>query len=251
MKKIVLFLGVALIGYSTCLQAQKEDKKHKEEKKWKDDRPTIEGSGNIITKEIIVQPFEELSINGVFSVLLSQGGKEQVKIEADDNLQELFEVKNEGSKLVIRMKKDVNIHSKDSKNKMKVYITFRKLNSMELQTVGNVSSAENLSFDNLKLENSSVGSVDLKLTAQSLNIENQSVGTFMLSGKADKAVIKHGGVGSFKAANLLVQTMDIEASGVGSAEVNAEKELKVKDSFLGKVSNRGAATVKRMNKVVI
>ena len=72
-----------------------------------------------------------------------------------------------------------------------------------------------------------------------------------MTGKADKAIIKHNGVGSFKASNLVVQTMDIEASGVGSAEVNAEKELKVKDSFLGKVSNKGSATVKRTNKVVI
>jgi hypothetical protein len=38
---------------------------------------------------------------------------------------------------------------------------------------------------------------------------------------------------------------------VGHAEVNAEKELKVKDSFLGKVTNRGSAPVKKSNKVVI
>jgi len=244
MRKIFLFLGISLLSFSLCLQAQKE------EKDWKD-KPRIEGSGNIITKEITVQPFDELSIGGVFSVLISQGSKEQLKIEADDNLQELFEVKNEGSKLIISMKKDVNFQSKDSKNKMKVYITFRNLKTMELKTVGNITSEENLNFDNLKIENKSVGSVNLKLTAKTLDIENKSVGNFTLTGKADKAIIKHHGVGSFRASNLLVQTMDIDASGVGSAEVNAEKELKVKDSFLGKVSNKGSATVKRMNKVVI
>ncbi len=53
------------------------------------------------------------------------------------------------------------------------------------------------------------------------------------------------------AASFVVQKMDIENTGVGSAEVNAEKELKVKDSFLGKVINKGNAPVKRMNKVVI
>ena len=233
-----------MLSFSLCLQAQKE------EKDWKD-KPRIEGSGNIITKEITVQPFDELSIGGVFSVLISQGSKEQLKIEADDNLQELFEVKNEGSKLIISMKKDVNFNTKEGKGKLKVYITFRNLKTMELKTVGNIASEENLNFDNLKIENQSVGSVNLKLTAKTLDIENKSVGNFTLTGKADKAIIKHNGVGSFKASNLLVQTMDIEASGVGSAEVNAEKELKVKDSFLGKVSNKGSATVKRMNKVVI
>ncbi len=45
--------------------------------------------------------------------------------------------------------------------------------------------------------------------------------------------------------------MEIDNNGVGSATVNAEKELKVLDSFLGKVNNKGNAPVKRKNKVVI
>ena len=67
----------------------------------------------------------------------------------------------------------------------------------------------------------------------------------------DNAVIKSNSVGSIKAADFVVQTMDIDNDGVGSAEVNAAKELKVKESFLGKVRNAGSATAKRINKVVI
>jgi hypothetical protein len=43
--------------------------------------------------------------------------------------------------------------------------------------------------------------------------------------------------------------MDIDNDGVGSAEVNAAKEIKVRESFLGKVRNVGPATIKK--KVVI
>ena len=122
---------------------------------------------------------------------------------------------------------------------------------MDLKTVGNVTSEANMNFNDLQINNKSVGNVDLKLTTQKLNIENKSVGNVKLNGKADNVTIKNKGVGSFQAASFVVQTMDIDNSGVGSAEVNAEKELKVKDSFLGKVSNKGSATIKRMNKVVI
>ena len=117
--------------------------------------------------------------------------------------------------------------------------------------VGSVSSDEKLTFTDLKINNKSVGNIKLDLTAQKLNIENNSVGNFTLSGKVENAVIKHNGVGTIRASDLLVQTMDIETLGVGSAEVNAEKQLKVKDSFLGRVRNRGNATVRRMNRVVI
>ena len=149
-------------------QAQEKEKiKDKSDKKSEyyrdhDNKPRIEGSGNVITKDVTVQSFDELSISGVFSVLLTQGGKEAVKIEADDNLQELFIVSNDGSKLNISMKKDVNFNSK---KKVKVYVTFKKLKTLDLKTVGDVSSEENLSFDDLQLSNKSVGNVDLKLTA--------------------------------------------------------------------------------------
>ena len=238
MKKIFLTTAILLTGLMIQVTAFSQNK----------DKNKIEGSGNVITKEVAVQSFDELTANGVFSVLLTQGSKEQVKIEADDNLQDLFEVKNDGSKLTISMKKDVNFNSK---TKIKVYVTFKKLKNMELNMVGNISSNENLSFDDLTIKNKSVGSVDLKMTAQNLNVDNKSVGHVKLNGKAENAVIKNKGVGSIEAASFVVQKMDIDNNGIGSAEVNAEKELKVKDSFLGKVTNKGGATIKRINKVVI
>ena len=132
---------------------------------------------------------------------------------------------------------------------MKVYVTFKNLKELDLKTVGNVSSEEQLSFDDLDLNTKNVGNVDLNLTAKKLDLENKSVGNVKLSGKADEVVVKNTGVGSLQAGNFVVQTMNIENSGVGSAEVNAEKDLKVKDNFLGQVKNKGAANVRKMNKV--
>lgn len=238
-KVIAKACGVLLMTLSVTTAFSQKDN---------DKEPKIEGSGNVITKEVAVQPFDQLEASGVFNVVLTQGAKESVKIEAEDNLQPLFEVKNDGSKLMVDMKKDSHFNSK---KKMTVYITFRNLKSMDLKMVGNVSSTGNLNFGDLSLANKSVGSVDLALNAQKLDINNKSVGNLKLSGKAENAVIRSNSVGAIKASDLLVQTMDIDNDGVGSAEVNAVKELKVKDSFLGKVKNAGSATAKRINKVVI
>lgn len=213
-------------------------------------RETIEGNGKLVTREVPVKSFDALQAGGVYELKLTQGDKESVKIEADENLQELFTVSNEGSRLVISTKKLENKNLK-TKNKMRVYVTFRKVKSIEVSTVGNVQSENELSFDNLDLDAQSVGNVHLKLTANQLNLDNKSVGNVHLSGKAENAVVKNKGVGSLEAANFVVQTMDIENSGVGHAEVNAAKTLKVKDSFLGKVKNKGAAPVRSMKKVVI
>jgi hypothetical protein len=96
-----------------------------------------------------------------------------------------------------------------------------------------------------------VGNVNLKFTANQVDINNKSVGEINLSGKAQQATVKNAGVGSLNAGSFVVQTMSIENSGVGEAEVNCEKELKVKDSFLGKVKNKGNAAVRKMNKVKV
>ena len=231
-------LAIVAMGFSTI--AQKNDKY--------DDKDRIEGSGNVITKDIAVKSFDELDASGVFNLQLSQGDKETLGIEADDNLMDLFIVENEGSTLTIKMKKNSNFNSK---KQLKVYVTFKTLKSMNLGMVGGTSSDEKLKFADLKLKNQSVGSVSLNMTLQTLNMENQSVGSVKLEGSAENAVVKNNSVGSINAGNFVVQRMDIENNGVGSATVNAEKELKYSDSFLGKVSNRGNATVKKKNKVVI
>jgi hypothetical protein len=237
MRKVIAIASSMFLLATTVFSQKDKDKETK-----------IEGSGNVITKDIAIRPFDQLEANGVFNVVLTQGNKESLKIEAEDNLQPLFEIKNEGSKLMVDMKKDSHFNSK---KKMTVYITFKNLKSMDLKMVGNVSSEGNLNFSDLSLANKSVGSVDLALNAQKLDINNKSVGNLRLSGKAENAIIRSNSVGAIKASDLLVQTMDIDNDGVGSAEVNAVKELKVKDSFLGKVKNAGSATAKRINKVVI
>ena len=235
MSKILMAAAAGLLMVSS-VKAQKKE--------------TIEGNGKIVTRDVKVTSFNSLKASGIYELKLSQGNTEAVKIEADENLQDLFQVHNDGDKLVIEMKKMEN-RNFNIKTKLKVYVTFKNLKEMELSTVGNVASEEQLSFTDLDLKNKSVGNVDLKLTASKIDIKNSSVGNVHLSGKAENATVKNSGVGSIEAGNFVVQTMNIENSGVGHAEVNATKDLKVKDSFLGKVKNKGAATTRRMNTVKV
>ncbi|MEJ7911603.1 MAG: head GIN domain-containing protein [Chitinophagaceae bacterium] len=233
-----MFLNLAfsvLLTQATCAQ---------------NDRETIEGNGNKIIREVPVQSFSGLTASGVYELRLSQGDKESVKIEADENLQYAFEVKTENNRLLIDTKKLKNWDLRNN-HKMIVYVTFKKLNEIELSTVGNVRSVEGLVFDELKLENKSVGNVDLTLTAEKLHVRNSSVGNIDLKGKAESAVFLNSGVGNFDAGDFEVQHMNIENTGVGNAEVNVARECKVKDSFLGKVKNRGAAPLRKSGKVVI
>src|SRR5689334_20728633 len=107
MKKIFLPFMLLAVG---CMQVCAQDNKIK-----------IEPSGNIITKEMPVQAFDAINAKGLYELILQQGSKETVKIEADDNLMDLFTVKNNGTMLEIDMPglKDKNIdfkHKDDHKS---------------------------------------------------------------------------------------------------------------------------------------
>ena len=53
---------------------------------------TIKPSGNIVTKDFPVSSFNAIKANGLYELVLTQGDKESVKIEADDYLVDLFKV---------------------------------------------------------------------------------------------------------------------------------------------------------------
>jgi hypothetical protein len=241
MKKIISF--TFLLFSSAIILAQKGE--------------TIVPSGNIITKDVTVKPFDAIDAKGLYELILTQGDKESVKIEADDNLQELFSVSNDGNTLVIDMPKlrDKNINFNDKKEDhelhLKVYVTFKKIKSLDVGVIGSVHSTVPLKFEEFEIDSKNVGNVELQLTANKLTISNKGVGNITLTGTATDAIVDNKGVGKFDGEDLIVQTMDIDNSGVGSANVNVQKDLKIKESFLGKVSNKGNAKQHKMDGVAI
>ena len=220
-------------------------------------KETIEPSGNIITRDVIISSFNSIKADGLYELVLTQGDKESVKIEADDNLQDLFKISNDNNTLVIEMPKlknsNINFNDKKGEHKLnlKVYVTFKQLNAIDVSIIGTVRCTTPLKADAFKIDSKNVGNIELELTADKLTINNKGVGNITLSGSANNAIITNAGVGKFNGEDLIVQTMDINNSGVGNADVHVEKDLKVKESFLGKVTNSGNAKEHKMDGVEI
>jgi len=218
-------------------------------------RGAIKPSGNIITRSVDVHSFNSIRAEGLYELVLTQGDKESVKIEADDNLQDLFKVSNDGSTLVISMPElknsNVDFNDQDNEHKLnlKVYVTFKQLNALSAGIIGTVRCTTPLKVDAFNIESKNVGNIELQVSTDKLTVNNKGVGNITLSGSAANAVITNSGVGKFDGENLIVQTMDIENSGVGNADVHVEKDLKVKESFLGKVTNSGNAKSHKMDGV--
>lgn len=227
MKQFRISLSILLLAFLTtnCAYAQKK-----------------KGDGNVVKQERQVGTFNELELSGVFNVEISQGEKELVVVETDQNLQEYIETNNENGRLVIKTEKGVSIKKS---TKLNVYVTVADINYLEISGVGNISCLDKLILSSLNLEISGVGNTSLALDCEILNAENSSVGNIELVGEIETAFIENSGVGNLNAFELIVQNLTFENSGVGKAKVYAAQELSIENSGIGNLFYKGNANIKK------
>lgn len=195
-------------------------------------------SGKRVSRDIPVSAFTALKAGGVVELKLVQSEKESVTVDADEALQGYVHIVNNDNTLEIDTRK---LNNKNIKGNWKLYVTvyFRNLNKLSINTVGHVQNEGRLKMDNIKMDVSSVGNVDLKMDVQQLDLTSSSVGNIELEGSAAKATMRNSSVGNVRAEGLKVKTMEISNSGIGNMDINAESITSFQGSMLGKVRNRG------------
>lgn len=204
----------------------------------------IKGNGNVVTQERTISSFNEIIVNGVYNVYLTQGQNESVKVETDENLQEAVIVKNKGNALVLGWKKGINVKRK---TKMNVYVTLKDIAKLEVKGVGNVNTSSKLSLNTLDIEASGVGNTSLELDCKQLDGEISMVGNFTLKGKVTEVILDNNGTGALRAFDLVAQKLEINNSGIGKVEVNAQKEISITSSGIGSVYYKGNAKTTKLD----
>ncbi len=174
----------------------------------------VKGNGNIIKKHIDVKDFTEVDISGAYKIILTQGDKNDMVLEADENLMKYLKVTNEGNELEVKVSKSIN----PSKTP-RIYMTFKTLNSIELSGACSISGANDMKFNELNLEASGASKIALNMKADKLKMELSGASSVKLQGKADEVYISCSGAGTFSAEDFLINICDIELSGAANAKV--------------------------------
>lgn len=201
----------------------------------------VEGNGKLSTKTHNVAAFSAIDLSGVFNVFLSQGAKEEVRIETDENIQPLILVNVVNDTLKLKMKEDISI---EKMKKINVYITLVNISALHTAGVGELKCTSALRLNSLELDCEGVGATDLNIAAGRLTVKSQIVGALILSGTAKEATITHDGIGLISAFELHTEKMTLKASGMGAAEVYASNEINIRASGIGNVKYKGGAMKK-------
>lgn len=192
------------------------------------------GNGNVVTTQRNVSSdFIGINSSAGINVILKSGDKTSVKVESDENLQDLILTKVENGVLKITSKK--NIWKASAKN---VYVVANNLNNLQASSGSVIRSDEILGTKDLHLEASSGAVINLNVNVSELRTEASSGASIKLVGKSEMMHASVSSGANINAFDLETTNCDAEASSGGNVKVNVHEKLSSSSSSGGSITRK-------------
>ncbi|MBN2480540.1 MAG: DUF2807 domain-containing protein [Bacteroidales bacterium] len=182
--------------------------------------------------------FASVSLAISADVLISQGDRQQVEIEADENVIDIIETNVNGDDLVIK--------TEDffwrNMGQVRIYITMPDIKALQVSGSGDITTQTPVNTDDIRLNISGSGSIVIEdLKSGDVNATITGSGDVRITGNASannlKAVIT--GSGDFRAEDLAFENAVVNITGSGTARIRVLNELKTNITGSGDVYYRG------------
>jgi hypothetical protein len=197
-------------------------------------RESIYGSGNVVSEKRAIGDFNALKVSSGIDVIIRQGDEISLDLEADDNLHDVIitEVVDNTLKIYTEM----NIRRARSK---KIYLVYKDLNSIRISSAGDVTGENTLVTNELNIDLSSAGDLNLDVEAEKIDCDISSSGDARLSGSAYILVASLSSAGDLYAYELITKKAEVSCSSAGDARVYATEEFKLRSSSAGSIYYKG------------
>jgi hypothetical protein len=200
----------------------------------------IQGSGEVTTQDFQVSDFDRLDFSGIGNIIITQGETESLKVEAESNIIERLEISSSGKMLKIGFKN--NFFNIIPTKQVNFYLSVKDLREISISGVGSIK-CDKLTTDDLSIDSSGAGSVDMNLTTTVFEVALSGAGKVNLTGQTQSQSIDISGAGSYSAKEFASKDCEISISGIGRAIVNVSDTLDVNMSGLGSVEYVGKPAI--------
>ena len=207
----------------------------------------VPGSGNVQTEIREPGAFEAIAIEYPGAeIIVQQGDKETIELEADDNLLPQLSTEVVSGTLTIKsVETDWNAMVNPSEP-VKIDITVKDLTAIVLSAPVGDLKVNDLQAATLQLVVSGGAQVRLNgIHVDLLDSVLSGAGDIQASGMADEVKLVLSGLGDFNAADLQSKKADIELSGMGGATVRVEEELAATITGAGSIQYFGNPRVEQ------
>src|SRR5690606_11172583 len=152
----------------------------------------------------------------------------------DENLHDYIELTVGGKKLTIK-----NLEPLISKQNIKITVYYATLKGLSSTGSSVISSDGMIKTDQLDIEFSGAGSMNLEVETEDLKVDMPGAGLIKLVGYANRQRLKMSGAGHLNALNLTTNETWIELNGLGGADVHALKKLDATLNGVGSIRYKG------------
>jgi hypothetical protein len=153
-------------------------------------------SGNVITRDFTTDDFTGIDLSEPMDYLITQGDKNLVKIETDDNLMD--KVKTEVKNGIL----NVDTRALSGASTLKVTIQVKDLKSITISGAATLKSENTIKTPELKIDASGASEVKLAVDAGKLTSELSGAANVRLSGNAGHHTVRAGGATDLRAEDL-------------------------------------------------
>ena len=198
------------------------------------------GSGNMATESRDVSGFDQVSLSGIGTLVIEQGNREALTIEAEDNILPRIRTEVRNGRLEIGMRPGTSIQPT---REIRYHLTMRDIHAIEVEGSADVESAS-IQTDALTL--SLAGSADARIerfAGDQLNVRISGSGTCTIAGDVTDQRVEIEGSGEYSAADLASETAAVDVAGSGDATVRVAQSLNVSIAGSGDVHYYGNPSI--------
>ena len=202
----------------------------------------------VTKKTLELGEFKSIYNNSNYTIYLKQTNKQEVVVEALTEIYELTSITVENGILMVNVDRKPDNPNKSVWAKiddiklnptMKVYISMKNLNELQVNGGGKIISENSLAASPLNLSVSGNGSMDVDVKGDIIKLDVSGSGKITLKGYATSLEALVSGSGDINAFNCPLDVAKVKVSGSGVCELNVTTTIDALVVGSGSVKHKG------------
>lgn len=190
----------------------------------------VKEEGDIVRREISIDSFDKLHLNGSPTVFVTTGKTQKVEIETTQNIIDILKTKVTDGEWSIGFKECIK-----TKNGVKIYVDAETIKQLSVNGSGDFIGKNTFETDNLSLRIKGSGDIKVDVNANKLTSKIQGSGDIKLSGKTKSQTIVVQGSGDYTALDLTSDVAEANVNGSGDIQITVMESLTAKVNGSGDI----------------
>ena len=195
----------------------------------------VNGNRNVVTADRSTsQKFTKIKVSTGLDLYLSQGTKNKVTLEADENLHDIIITEvNDG---VLKIYSEKNIWQAKAR---KVYLTVKNLEGLTATSGSDVYTEDVLKVETIKVSATSGADIRIALDADTVETSATSGSDIRISGTANNHTSRANSGASIEAYKLISKNATVNVSSGADINIYASESINAKASSGGDIDFKG------------